>query len=190
MTEAAGTALNGWEQLADCVLVRKFSKGQQVFAAGERQPFIYVLRTGIVKLSYLNEDGVEWIKSFVGSGGYFACPNAVLNGGVADYFAVAVDDTELEQVSYAALQMLTESNPVWQKAIRSLLESHIVRKDKREHELLTMTPEERYVAFWRNQESLALRLQMKDIAKYLGITPEALSRIRKRVHQKKSDHMK
>ena len=184
MTKAAGTPLRGWEELGIHVQTKSFERGQQIFAAGERQPYIYVIRTGIVKLCYLNENGGEWIKSFIGEGGYFACPNAVLNGGETDYFAVAADNTVLEQTPYAALQRLAECDPDWQKAIRSLLEAHILRKDQRERELLTMTPEERYISFMQTQEELASRIQMKDIAKYLGVTPEALSRIRRRLIDK------
>ncbi|MDE2430636.1 MAG: Crp/Fnr family transcriptional regulator, partial [Burkholderiales bacterium] len=66
-------------------------------------------------------------------------------------------------------------------AIRQLLEWHIVRKEQRERELLTMTPEQRYQAFLTSYPQLSSRIQLRDVAHYLGVTPEALSRIRKRL---------
>lgn len=181
MEQAAGTALPGWDIVQMVTQVRQFRKGEEVFAAGEWKPFVYVVSTGIVKLTYLDIDGFEWIKSFIGPGDFFACPNVLVSGQPTDYFAAAVDECVLEQVDYATIKELCEQFPPWQKAIRQLLEQHIVRKEQRERELLTMTPEDRYLSFLKTYPNMAEQLQLRDIARYLGVTPEALSRIRKRL---------
>ena len=79
------------------------------------------------------------------------------------------------------MKKLTDHYPVWQKAIRQLLEWHIVRKELRERELLTMSPEARYQSFLKTYPNVAARIQLKEVAQYLGVTAEALSRIRKRM---------
>lgn len=181
MEQAAGTALPGWDILRPFTKKLHLHKGELVFAAGEWQPYVYVVTSGIVKLTYLGIDGVEWIKSFIGPGDFFACPNVLISGQATDYFAAAIDECVLEQVDYAPVRQLCDQYPPWQKAIRQLLEQHIVRKEQRERELLTMTPEDRYLSFLTTYPELAEQLQLRDIARYLGVTPEALSRIRKRL---------
>lgn len=178
---AAGMSLPEWSALAPGYRLGVYGRGDDVFAAGQWQPFVYVLRQGLVKLSYNTEQGEEWVKSFIGEGDFFACPNVLVAGGKTDYAAVALEYCLIEQIDFAALQTLTERHPEWQRAIRQLLAVHIVRKERRERELLTLRPDERYLAFVRGQPDLAARLQQRDLAHYLGVTPEALSRIRKRL---------
>ncbi len=187
MSGAAGTELSGWDTLESTAQIRRFLRTQEIFGSGEWQPYIYVIRTGIVKLSYLDETGEEWIKSFIGEGGFFACPAVIISGGTTDYFAVAVEDVELEQLRYPELKKLAEQNSEWAKAIRVLLETHILKKEQRERELLTMAPDARYGSFLQHNPDIVKRLQIRDVAKYLGITPEALSRIRTRIKHKAGD---
>jgi CRP-like cAMP-binding protein len=173
--------LPDWDDLAPGFRLEQFGKGVDVFAEGVWQPFVYVVRRGMVKLSYISDLGDEWIKSFIGEGDFFACPNVLVIGGQTDYSAIALEDSEIEQVDYASLRRLMERHPAWQRAVLQLLQRHIVRKEQRERELLTMRPEERYQSFLTTFPTLAPRIQVRDIAHYLGITPEALSRIRKRL---------
>lgn len=181
LEKAAASSLPDWETLAARYQLGRFAKGADIFEAGQWQPFVYVVREGIVKLSYTNAQGEEWIKSFIGAGDFFACPNVLVAGLKTDYAAIALEDCEIEQVDYASMQSLMERHPAWQRAIRQLLEWHIVRKEQRERELLTMRPEERYQSFLETSPALAERIQVRDVAHYLGVTPEALSRIRKRM---------
>ncbi|MBT9493461.1 MAG: Crp/Fnr family transcriptional regulator [Paucibacter sp.] len=178
---AAGQALPDWDALVPHYQLGLFAKGADIFAVGEWQPFVYVLRHGLVKLSYSNEEGEEWIKSFIGEGDFFACPNVLVAGLKTDYGAVALEDCQVEQIDYAAMKRLMALHPTWQRAISQLLQSHIVRKEQRERELLTMRPDERYQSFLNTYPALAKRIQVRDIAHYLGVTPEALSRIRTRL---------
>ncbi len=179
--QAAGAPLPDWELLAVAYRQAHFDKGADIFAEGEWQPFVYVIRQGMVKLSYFNEQGEEWIKSFIGEGDFFACPNVLVAGQKTDYSAIALESCELEQIRYVDLRGLMDRHASWQGAVLQLLERHIVRKEQRERELLTMRPDERYQSFLSSYPALAGRIQQRDIAHYLGVTPEALSRIRKRL---------
>lgn len=178
---AAGEDLPAWEELCATSAILKVLKGEEIFVLGQWQPYVYVVRSGIVKLSYRNEEGEEWVKAFVGEGDFFACPSVIIASLPTDFCAYALEDACIERLDYATLQALTARYPAWQKATRSFMELHIFRKERRERELLTMTPQKRYQAFLAGNAALAGRLQQRDIAHFLGITPEALCRIRKRL---------
>jgi len=59
-----------------------------------------------------------------------------------------------------------------------------MRKERREHAFLTKSPEENYRELAAESPGLVQRLTQNDIARYLGITPVALSRIRGRLRQR------
>jgi CRP-like cAMP-binding protein len=181
LEKAAGSSLPDWDAFMPSYQLGVFAKGADIFAVGEWQPFVYIVRQGIVKLSYANEQGEEWIKSVIVEGDFFACPNVLITGLRTDYAAIALEDSLIEQVDYATMQSLAARHPAWQRAMRQLLEWHIVRKEQRERELLTMRPDQRYQSFLLTYPALAERIQVRDVAHYLGVTPEALSRIRKRL---------
>lgn len=177
----AGCALPDWPLFAATTKVILRAKNQAVFGAGEDQPYLFVVRSGIVKLSYLRADGLERIKSFVGAGEMFACLNVLFAGEKTDFHATALEQTCIERLEFASLQALMVEHSAWRTAARKLMALDIFKKDMRERELLIMTTEERYQSFLRSYGAIAERIQKADIALFLGVTPEAFSRLRRRV---------
>jgi DNA-binding MarR family transcriptional regulator len=64
---------------------------------------------------------------------------------------------------------------------RLAAESLFLEKSKRELSLLTNTPEQRYLNLFTEHPELIRKIPLKYIASYIGVTPQALSRIRKRI---------
>ena len=96
---------------------------------------------------------------------------------------MAMTDLALEQIPYVTLREFGDRHIAWQRALRVGIERYGARKEKRERELLTLTPEQRYGRFLEEEPALAARIPQKDLALYLGITPVALSRIRGRLQR-------
>ena len=92
-----------------------------------------------------------------------------------------MDALEVELLGYPVLRELGDRHIAWQRALRAGIEHYGARKEKRERELLTLTPIDRYRLFIAEEETLAARIPQKDLALYLGVTPVALSRIRGRI---------
>lgn len=130
---------------------------------------------------YETMDGNAWIKAFSEEGTFFASLMALEPGGKTSFSTYAVCDTTVEQLPYKVLTELADSHPVWQKVLRRAFEIYGFKKETREKELLTLSPEERYVRFIKDREALAERLTDRDIASYIRVTPVALSRIKRRV---------
>ena len=98
--------------------------------------------------------------------------NVLVAGKKTDYCATALEDTCIERLEYIPLQQLMTRYPAWQNAILHLMELQI---------FLTMAPEDHCQSFLTAYAAIAERIQKRDIAHYLGVTPEALSRIRRRM---------
>jgi CRP-like cAMP-binding protein len=177
----AGGPLPEWESFAAQVQPRSVAAGDALFSSDVPWPWLCVVRSGLFKLVYLRADGSERIKSFIAEGGFFASLAALVPGGRTSFAAVALQTSVVEPLSYPQILQLGERHLIWQKALRAGIQHYGARKEKRERELLMLSPEERYRLFLQEEPTLAARVAQQDIALYLGITPVALSRIRGRM---------
>jgi CRP-like cAMP-binding protein len=177
----AGGPLPDWAAFADEVQPRTLAAGEALFDTDAPWPWLCIVRRGLFKLAYLREDGSERIKSFIPEGGFFASLAALVPGGRTSFTAVALEASVVEPLSYPRILALGERHLAWQKALRAGIEHYGRRKEKRERELLMLSPEQRYRLFLHEEPALAKRIAQQDIALYLGITPVALSRIRGRM---------
>lgn len=182
----AGEALPEWERFARDVRARRMAAGESLFHADQAWPWLAVVTSGIAKLVYPREDGGERIKSFIAEGGFFASLAALTPRGRTTFSAVAMTDLTVEQIPYVTLREFGDRHIAWQRALRVGIERYGARKEKRERELLTLTPEQRYGRFLAEEPALAARIPQKDLALYLGITPVALSRIRGRLQRSRT----
>ncbi|HEV7320075.1 MAG TPA: Crp/Fnr family transcriptional regulator [Ensifer sp.] len=177
----AGHGLAQAERLSETIHVRSVKPGETVFHQDEPHPYVYVIESGLVKLTYLRADGEEWIKSFAVEGRFFASLSALVPGGRATFSAIAVESSRLERIPFTTLEALADNDLGWSRMIRSALMMLAERKERRERQFLTLAPEERYRTLLVEDPAVVSRVPQKDLAAYLGITPVGLSRIASRV---------
>lgn len=176
-----GGALPEYEGFSSRIAVRRVEAGGAVFMQDAEHPFVYVVTSGLLKIIYSRANGEDWIKSFVREGQFFASIAALTPGGRTSFSVVAVEPCELERVPFIFLQSLADRHIAWARVIQRALMIFAERKEKRERELLTLKPEERYRMFLADTPELQSRVPQKALARYLGLTPVGLNRIVKRV---------
>ncbi len=155
--------------------------GQVLFKESAAQPYVFVVHHGVVKMVYETANGDSWVKGFAEPGVCFASLTALAPGGRASYSAYAVTPAVVERLHFAQLEELAARHPLWQRALSHAYRIYGQRKEKREMELLTLSPEQRYLQFMQEHAQLAGQLRQRDIASYIRVTPVALSRIRARL---------
>jgi CRP-like cAMP-binding protein len=184
------TALGGrmpeWDRVERSLQVRQFEAGGTVFLQDVVHPYVYAVRSGLVKLSYLSEDGTEWIKSFAHEGRFFASIAALEPRGRTSFMVTALEPCTLEQVDYQVLSALAATQLPWSRALQALTLVFAARKEQRERELLTLAPEARYRAFRDAHPELEQRIPQKELARHLGLTPVGLNRIVVRVRREQT----
>lgn len=77
---------------------------------------------------------------------------------------------------------LYQSSAKWQEAGRLISDQIFLKAKQRIDTLLFLSPEERYIDLLNNQPEILQQIPQKHIATYLGIQPQSLSRIRKRMN--------
>lgn len=157
------------------------SAGERVFDQGDMATHVWVLDKGLVKLSYVTADGQDWVKSFVADIGLFSGNADISLAGPNRYGAVCLEDSVVVALPVDWLVQRVSEKQDLQSALVAFSLWLQQRKQEREESLLCLSAEQRYRAFLSDAPSLAGRLRQNDIARYIGITAIALSRIRRRV---------
>jgi CRP-like cAMP-binding protein len=181
---AAGGPLPEWGRVQNSLQVRSFEAGGTVFLQDVAHPYVYAVRRGLLKLSYLGEEGDEWIKSFAHEGRFFASIAALEPRGRTSFMVTALEPSVVEQVDYRVLAELGATHLPWSRALHALTMVFAARKEQRERELLTLSPEPRYLAFKDAYPELERRIPQKDLARHLGLTPVGFNRIAVRVNRR------
>ena len=138
------------------------------------------MRSGLVKLSYLTQQGKEQIKSFIAEGGMVGSLISLLEGGEASFSALAMEPTRVEVMPFSLFQQMLDENPQLQRFAVGFFQQLALKKELREYELLCLSASERYQQFLQQHPQLSTRIKQADLALYLGITPIALSRLKHR----------
>jgi CRP-like cAMP-binding protein len=172
-----------WKRFESVATVRQVPKGTVLLKPGMKSNFVSYVNYGLIR-SYHLLDGKELITFFAHEDCYFSEYETFLAQMPALKYSEALEDCELVDLHYDNLQFLYQSLPECERAGRRVAEGLFVELCNRTNSFLLLTPEERYLEFLQRFPSLPQRLPQYMIASYLGITPEALSRIRARLSRK------
>ena len=159
----------------------KVEAGSHVFFQGDKDHFIYRVKTGLLKAYYTSEDGKENIKSFILPGGQIGSLAANHAGKPSTFNLMAVSQSSLVSVHFSHLYEASQSDAELASEIVNFLLAFGIRKEMREFELLCLTAEDRYRRLLDQSPELLELVTQNEIARYLGVTPVGLSRIKKRV---------
>lgn len=181
LASAASSALTDMPFVAQNIQTKTYAAGETIFEQGTEHPYLYGMMKGLIKLMYLDKNGTEWIKSFVPEGGFFASLSALQSAGITSFSAVAIEPSTLERMDYRVLKGLAQTSTAWAEIALNLTLTYAAKKEERERELLTLTPEERYIEFAQRSVDLLPRVPQKDLARHLGVTPVGLNRIIQRL---------
>ena len=158
----------------------RLDAGSELFGPGPPANSLWVLEQGLMKLGYLTADGEEWIKSFVADAGLFT-GSGDLNAGPNRFGATALEPSQLVALPIGWLKRQLASDASLRSDFDRFSGWLQARKQRREEALLCATAEQRYREFLEQEPTVAARLRQADIARFVGITPIALSRIRRRL---------
>ena len=152
----------------------KKSKGQIVSMVGEKNEHVYVLKSGIIRLFYIDAEGKEVTRFFGAEGS--------IGGAIEGYLPYAIEaleNCEFFRIEHKKIKELFEGDIYWLKIWNILLQNSLQYKIYRESSFLTQSATERYLDFKKMYPAVEDRVRQSYIASYLGITPISLSRIRR-----------
>jgi CRP-like cAMP-binding protein len=169
---------NDIELLRNRIVVKHVTKGTVLLSKGELNSRTYFVQKGCLRSYATDEKGKEHIFMFAPEGWIISDIEAITNQSPSELFIDALEDSIVEifdrELFTALAQMpISQSLLTQEKLMRriSVLQKRIIM-------LMSASAMERYQSFIKTYPNIVQRVPQKMIASYLGITPEALSRIR------------
>ncbi len=169
-----------WEIFSSKLIKQTFPKKTKILSKGSTENYLSFVDEGIIRFFIPKED-VDLTFGFAFQNSFICAYDSFLTQTPSLYHVETITDVVLWRLSYSDLQIIYEQTQIGNLIGRKTSEFLFLRKAERELSLLFDTPEQRYLKIFKSRPELIEKIPLKYIASYIGITPQALSRIRKRI---------
>lgn len=166
------------EQVITAFEPRRFARKQFIIQEGETERFIYFLVTGAVRVG-IQQDGNERILDFWFDNSFFSSYSSLLTQTPSRVYIQTLTDTEVLRLDAQVFTRLYDTSLQANRMGRLIAEQLFLRKTRREIDFLTKSATERYRDLLEQHPDIVQTVPIRQIASYLGIHPESLSRIRR-----------
>ena len=165
-----------WSQMH----AKEFPARTHIVREGQPAPRVYFIVSGLVRL-YYNREGRELVRGFDFENRWAAAYDSVLTGEPASFSIETIERTRTLYVTGDALRHFYNRHPCWDRFGRRILEVEWVRQADKARRFRVYSPEEHYKLLIARRWPIIDRVPLNQLASYLHITPETLSRIRARI---------
>jgi CRP/FNR family transcriptional regulator, anaerobic regulatory protein len=173
-----------WQPFLDALVKRQVPKGGYLMEAGQVCDYVAFINKGLFRtFCMVNNEEVTYNFSF--DNNFFTdYPSFVTRQPTIEYHH-ALEDAEVLMLSYDKMQEIYAKVPTWERFGRMIAEFILVRIVERNRSMLFLNAEELYLDLMKTRPKVIANIPQHYIASYLGIQPESLSRIRKRLSESK-----
>ena len=168
------------------IILSKFSektiaKGKFILRKGQIADQYFFIKTGGVRFFYgeYEQQNTSWV---VFKNEFFTEISSLNSQKPTRFNIEAIEETALLYIDKTDMESLYQQFPAWQEFGRKIWESMAVRMVNQIVSFQSLSAEERYLEFFQTP-GLVEKVPVKHLATFLGITPNALSRIRKKISQ-------
>lgn len=164
---------------------RKVKRKEILLREGEICDFEAYIVKGCVRTFYIDENGSEVILQFSIEDWWFGDIGSFNDRTPSLLYIEALEDSELLILNPTRKEELLETLPHFERVFRLMLQRRISALEKRLIRTIARTAEDRYLDFIQQYPKIVQRVPQHYIASYLGMTPEFLSKVRKRIVTRK-----
>ena len=163
---------------------KKIRRKQYLLQEGDVCKSLAFVEKGALKEYTVDEKGAEHILQFALEGWIISDLYSFMTGEPATYNIEALEDSEVVLISKAAQEEIFKKVPKYESYSRMQITGAYLAMQKRVNSLISLSLEERYLYFTSLYPTIVQRVPQHMIASYLGLTPETVSRIRKKLAAK------
>ncbi len=160
---------------------KSLAAGEFLLREGEVCKYESFITNGCLKTYYVDENGLDHIVDFLVEEWWADDLYSFFTGTASTSNIEAIENSELLQISKSNLELLYQKIPKFERFFRILFQNAYISQKTQINLMLSASAEERYVLFVKQKPYAEQRFSQKDIASYLGITPQFLSTMKKKM---------
>lgn len=165
------------DELLQNAITKTYKKGDYLLREGETCRHLFFINEGLTKLFFYKNDK-EFIMRFFAENVMFSVFESYITQKPSNFMLTALETTTVTIISYDKIETLCKNHHCMETFFRKLVSAATVKMTKRISEMLEQDATERYNQFVEENKPLLQRINLGDLASYLGITQQSLSRIR------------
>lgn len=165
--------------LFNAARLRRLSKGEMIVKEGQVCKTIVFVEKGYLR-TFVNKEGIDVNTAFTFENEFATHLKSLRNAVAADASIQAGEPSVVYEFNKDELLQLYELSPEIESFGRKLLEQLLVMQEEHTNLFKLYTPAERYQYLLTHQPPILQRISLSQLASYLGVTRETLSRIRKK----------
>jgi CRP-like cAMP-binding protein len=177
-----------WQLASSLVSERSFKKGQFINKEGEVNRFTHLIESGSARVFYISSDGQEHVVQLGIRGWWIGDFPSFINQTHGMLYTEALEPTNILAISYENLQVLYQKAPIFERFFRLLIQKAYASFQYRVLHNMSMDAERRYEIFRATYPLLDQQISQKHIASYLGMSAEFLSKVKKRLHERRKEN--
>lgn len=158
---------------------KKIERKEYLLREGQTCKVLSYVDAGALRAFHVDKEGKESTIMFAISGWWITDMYCFVTGQPAMQSIIAIEDSHVWQLQKDDLDRLYITIPKFERFFRIIMQNAYIREQLRVLQSLSLSAEERYDIFMYKYPQLIPHLTQKQIASYLGITPEFLSTLRK-----------
>ena len=174
-----------WKTITTFFVPKKVRKKQYLLQAGDVSEYMIFVNKGCLRSYTVDEKGDEHIVQFAIEGWWIGDMNSFLTGEPAAFNIDALEDTEVLLLDLNSQEQIFDLVNKFERYMRLLLQSNYIAMHRRVVSTISTTAEDKYLRMVKQYPDLIQRVPQHMIASYLGLKPETLSRIRKKLSTEK-----
>ncbi|OMP78080.1 MULTISPECIES: Crp/Fnr family transcriptional regulator [unclassified Chitinophaga] len=163
---------------------KKVKKKQFLLREGEICQFEAFILKGCIRTYYVDKSGTETILNFAVEGWWVSDLSSFSEQQPSSQNIETLEDSELLVINFENKKILFDVIPAFEKVFRILVQRSLGVMQQRFYATLTQTAEERYLAFIDKYPQVVQRVPQHQIARYIGVSPEFLSKVRSTMYKK------
>lgn len=160
---------------------RSIQAGDFLLREGDVCRYESFITKGCLKTYYTDETGTEHITDFLVEEWWADDLYSFFAQTGSKSSIKAIEDTEVLQISKNNLERLYQKVPKFERFFRLLFQKAYISQKEQIYSILSSPAEERYTLFLQKKPYADKRFSQKDIASYLGLTPQFLSKLKKKI---------
>jgi len=163
---------------------RKLKKKSFLLQEGEICDFEAFVLKGCIRSYYIDKEGVETILLFAVEDWWVSDLTSFSEQKPSNLFIETIEDCELLSIDYKNKSLLFQKIPAFERMFRLLVQRALGVLQQRFYASVSQTAEERYLQFLEKYPLVAQRVPQHQIARYIGVSPEFLSKVRSTMYKK------